>query len=233
MANRTVIADVAWSGCQIAPMKPSIAQEQMVTQSQYLIEPGVLQQTFFRARIEFQITASSSSPTSLYARRHLAPSARSPLAAWPCRAIPKLAHELVSKNLPLMLEPNRVPERLLYLTPATKSCATARLSEQLFSRRVFMSATPYPSKLAELRVKTDQDLVRIIDNALEVGLLLAANEADGDPWGVLHRRAADIYADAVMLVERVENVREHRRLEEKLRQLRESLEQRRARVECA
>jgi hypothetical protein len=87
-----------------------------------------------------------------------------------------------------------------------------------------MSATAQLSKLAELRAKTDRDLVSIIDNALEVGLLLAANEADVDPVGVLHRRAADIYADAVMLVEKVENKREQRRLEEKLRQLRHALD---------
>ena len=93
-----------------------------------------------------------------------------------------------------------------------------------------MTATPQSSKLTELRAKTDRDLVRIIDNALEVGLLLAANEPDVDPAGVLHRRAADIYADTVMLASKVEDVGERRRLEEKLRQLRETLEQRRAQV---
>jgi hypothetical protein len=89
-----------------------------------------------------------------------------------------------------------------------------------------MSATAQLSKLAELRTKTDKDLVSIIDNALEVGLLLAANEPDVDPAGVLHRRAADIYADTVMLVEKVENVGARRRLQEKLRQLRKSLDRR-------
>jgi hypothetical protein len=89
-----------------------------------------------------------------------------------------------------------------------------------------MSATAQPSKLAELRAKTDRDLVSIIDNAVELGLLLAANEFDVDPAGVLHRRAADIYANAVMLAEKVENVREQRRLEEKLRQLRKRLDRR-------
>ena len=87
-----------------------------------------------------------------------------------------------------------------------------------------MTATAQLSKLAELRAKTDQELVSIIDNALEVGLLLAANEPDVDPAGVLHRRAADIYADTVILVEKVEDVRERRRLEEKLRQLRHALD---------
>jgi hypothetical protein len=87
-----------------------------------------------------------------------------------------------------------------------------------------MTATAQQSKLAELRARTDRDLVRIIDNALEVALLLAANEPDVDPAGGLHRRAADIYADAVMLVEKVEDVREQRRLEGKLRQLRNALD---------
>jgi hypothetical protein len=50
--------------------------------------------------------------------------------------------------------------------------------------------------------------------------------------GVLHRRAADIYAETVMLVEKVEQVGERRRLEEKLRQLRETLELRRAQEAC-
>ena len=89
-----------------------------------------------------------------------------------------------------------------------------------------MTATAQLSKLAELRAKTDRDLVSIIDNALEVGLLLAANEADVDPAGVLHDRAAGIYADAMTLVEKVENVRERWRLEEKLRQLRKVLDRR-------
>ncbi len=91
-----------------------------------------------------------------------------------------------------------------------------------------MSATAQLSKLAELRAKTDRELVRIIDNAVEVDLLLAANEFVVDPAGLLHHRAADIYADTVMLVEKVENVRARRRLEGRIRQLRESLEQRQA-----
>jgi hypothetical protein len=87
-----------------------------------------------------------------------------------------------------------------------------------------MSTTAQLSKLAALRTKTDRDLVSIIDNALQVGLLLAANETDLDPAGALHRRAADIYADTVMLVEKVENVGERRRLEEKLKWLRHALD---------
>jgi hypothetical protein len=49
-----------------------------------------------------------------------------------------------------------------------------------------------------------------------------------DPAGVLHRRAEDIYADAVTLVQKVEDVGERRRLESRLKQLGESLERRRA-----
>jgi len=160
------------------------------------------------------------------------PSAKSPLAAWLCRDFPKLAHEFVTKNLTVKPEPNRVLQRLLYFRRGAKSCTTVLLSAQLFSRRVFMSAPAQQSKLAELRAKTDRDLVGIIDNALDVGLLLAANEPDVDPAGVLHRRAADIYADSLMLVEKVENVRERRRLEENLRQLRKSLD-RQVRVQTA
>jgi hypothetical protein len=92
-----------------------------------------------------------------------------------------------------------------------------------------MTATAQLSKLAELRAKTDRDLVSLIDNALEVGLL-AANEHDVDPHGVLHRKAADTYADTVMLIEKVEDVRERRRLEGRLKQLRATLEHWRAQV---
>ncbi len=93
-----------------------------------------------------------------------------------------------------------------------------------------MSATAQLSKLAELRAKTDQDLVSIIENALEVGLLLAVNEPDVDPAGVLHRRAVDIYTDAVMLVQKVEDVGERQRLEDRLKLFRESLDRRQAQV---
>jgi hypothetical protein len=92
-----------------------------------------------------------------------------------------------------------------------------------------VSATSYPSKLAELRAKTDRDLVSIVDTGLDFGLLLAANE----PAGALHRRAADIYADTVMLVSKAENLGERWRLEGWLKQLWDTLEQRRAQVACA
>ena len=87
-----------------------------------------------------------------------------------------------------------------------------------------MTAMSIVSKLAELRARTDRDLAAIIENALELGLLLAYNEPDVDPAGVLHRGAAGIYADTVRLVAAVEDISERRRLEEKLRQLRNALD---------
>jgi len=89
-----------------------------------------------------------------------------------------------------------------------------------------MTAISEIFKLAELRAKTDRELVLLINNALDLGLLLAGNEADVDPSGVLHDRAADIYADTATLVLKVENVREQQRLAAKLRQLRDALDRR-------
>jgi hypothetical protein len=89
-----------------------------------------------------------------------------------------------------------------------------------------MSATAQLSKLAELRAKTDRDLVRIVDNALEVALLIAATNAQGDSVGRFHGRADRIYADTLMLVSKVENLGERQRLEGRLNQLWDTLEQR-------
>ena len=80
------------------------------------------------------------------------------------------------------------------------------------------------SKLAELRAKTDRQLVSTIDNALAVGLLLAANEADVDAAGVLHRRAAQTCANTAVLVTLIEILQEPRRLEEKFRRLGDALD---------
>ena len=52
-----------------------------------------------------------------------------------------------------------------------------------------MSATAPLSKLAELRAKTDKDLVSILDNGLELGLLIAATDMHVDSAGRLHGRA--------------------------------------------
>jgi len=78
---------------------------------------------------------------------------------------------------------------------------------------------PELSKLAELRVKTDMDLVWIIGNAVELGIRLVS--ADSAP---LHGKATDLYADALMLLTKVEDMRERRRLGERLGRLREALD---------
>ena len=97
-----------------------------------------------------------------------------------------------------------------------------------------MNATAQLSKLAELRAKTDRDLVSIIDNAVEVGLLIAATDTHVDPAGrLLQGRADKIYTDTLMLVSKVEDVNERRRLADKLKQLGDILKQRRAQVTCA
>ena len=89
-----------------------------------------------------------------------------------------------------------------------------------------MTATPQLSNWLNFGPRRNRQLVSIIDNALEVGLLLAANEADVDLVGVLHRRAADIYADTVMLVEKVEAARDRKRLQERVGRLRDALDRR-------
>jgi len=85
-----------------------------------------------------------------------------------------------------------------------------------------MTATAQISKLAELRAKTDRDLVWLIGNAL--GLLMAATRSDSAEQ--LHGRAQEIYADTLMLLPKVEDVNERQRLEERVEQLRNSLERR-------
>jgi hypothetical protein len=95
-----------------------------------------------------------------------------------------------------------------------------------------MSATAQLSKLAELRAKTDQDLVSIIENALEVGLLLGATDTHVDSAEPLHGKEEEIHADTLMLISKVEDLGERRRLEDRLKELRENLDQRRAQVAC-
>ena len=93
-----------------------------------------------------------------------------------------------------------------------------------------MSATFELSKLAELRAKTDQELVNIIDSELERGLRTAfmteaAKEAsDSDSAQLPHIRAEAAYAEALKLLPMVDDHSERRRLEKKLRQLREALD---------
>ena len=94
-----------------------------------------------------------------------------------------------------------------------------------------MSGTAARSKLAELRLKTDQQLVGIIDSVLELGLHFArlaegptsANSFDFGPPA--HVNAAKAWAEALKLLPKVDNLSERRRLEWKLKQLRDALDQ--------
>jgi hypothetical protein len=86
-----------------------------------------------------------------------------------------------------------------------------------------MTALSRMSKLAELRAKTDQDLVRLIGNALEVGIQCAS--AATHELGPLREKAEDIYADALVLSSKIDGVTERLRLEGRLQQLRALLNQ--------
>lgn len=85
-----------------------------------------------------------------------------------------------------------------------------------------MTAVSEVSKLAELRAKTDRDLVRILANALELGVQCAS--AAPDSASPLYGRAKAIYANAVQLIPAVEDRTRRQRLENKLDQLRNSLD---------
>jgi hypothetical protein len=78
------------------------------------------------------------------------------------------------------------------------------------------------SKLAELRAKTDQDLVHLIGNALERGIQCAS--AAPSTHGTLRAKAQDIYANALILLPKIENVRERRKLSDKAVRIRELLD---------
>jgi len=87
-----------------------------------------------------------------------------------------------------------------------------------------MSSTLEIFKLAELRVKTDRELVRIINNELELGLRLAliVESSTGDFDSTEPLLAEKAYAVALKLLPMVEDPSERRRLEQKLKQLREA-----------
>jgi len=74
------------------------------------------------------------------------------------------------------------------------------------------------SKLAQLRVKTDQELSLVIDHSLESALNLLDL---AEPQCV---RAEKACAEALKLLPKVEDPRERRRLKHKLVWVRESLE---------
>jgi len=83
---------------------------------------------------------------------------------------------------------------------------------------VSMSSAPTPSKLDQLRAKTDQELAQIIDHRLESALNLLDSP---EPQRV---RAEEAYVEAVKLLPKVEDQRVGRRLRIKLVQVRENLE---------
>jgi len=86
------------------------------------------------------------------------------------------------------------------------------------------------SKLAELRARTDRQLIQIINNQLERGLhlaLLAAETESDYHFGVTelhHAEAEKVCAYALSLLTRVDDTNERRRLETKLLRLRGALD---------
>jgi hypothetical protein len=81
-----------------------------------------------------------------------------------------------------------------------------------------MTALSNLCKLAELRAKTDQDLVRLVGNALELGIQ-CASAARNTP-GALRLKAEDIYANALMLLPKIEDVQKRRKLGNKADRIR-------------
>jgi len=88
-----------------------------------------------------------------------------------------------------------------------------------------MSARLFRSKLQTLRMKTDQDLVLVIDTAIDRALRLASLAAERKHTNDSGQANAQTgFADAMKLLTRVENVSERRRLEAKLAQLQKALD---------
>lgn len=85
-----------------------------------------------------------------------------------------------------------------------------------------MTALSQMYKLAELRAKTDEDLVYLVGNALEIGIQ-CASAAMSTP-GALRAKAEDIYASALMLLPKIENVHARRKLSDKAGRVRELLD---------
>ena len=85
-----------------------------------------------------------------------------------------------------------------------------------------MTALSQMYKLAELRARTDRDLVYIVGNALELGIQCAS--AAMGARGALRAKAEDIYANALMLLPKIENVSERRKLSDKALRMRELLD---------
>jgi hypothetical protein len=92
-----------------------------------------------------------------------------------------------------------------------------------------MSSTSTQSKLAELRAKTDRELVVVIEGELERGLHLARAAEETSPVEGLgseelpHVTAEAAYADAAKLLAIVDDLGDRQRLEWKLERLRQIL----------
>lgn len=85
------------------------------------------------------------------------------------------------------------------------------------------------SKLAELRAKTDRELVILIDKelelALEFALITDTSTNDFDSVTKSRIKARKICIRVVRLLAKVDDLQEHLRLEKKLKRLRGALEE--------
>ena len=88
-----------------------------------------------------------------------------------------------------------------------------------------MMNPPEVFKLAELRAKTDRELLIVVETELERGLTLAHVAAS--KGSVLHQRAENFHAQIARLLPRIAglSVDEQRRLQAKLTELRVTLDQ--------
>jgi hypothetical protein len=76
------------------------------------------------------------------------------------------------------------------------------------------------SKLAELRRKTDQELIGLLSDGLDLAFHLAQGAGAKS-----YEQAEDVHAQISKLLHKVDDVAERRRLEKKLQELRETLDQ--------
>jgi hypothetical protein len=83
------------------------------------------------------------------------------------------------------------------------------------------------SKLAELRRKTDQELVGLLSDGLELAFHLArvaAENTSANDSAKSFAQAQDVHAEISNLLHKVDDAIERRRLEKKLSVLREALD---------
>ena len=76
------------------------------------------------------------------------------------------------------------------------------------------------SKLSELRRKTDQELVGLLNDGLELAFRLARATGSAKSY----TEAQDVHAEVSNLLHKVDDANERRRLEKKLSELREILD---------